>query len=236
MARANSGKLINDDVAIGEGKLAGKGIYAARDFKKGELVVSYNLKELTQAEFDALPTGEWEWTHSFWGKIYLFPEPGRYVNSDDNPTTYPDLERQGDYALRDIKKGEAITIDDRIELRHELETFLEAYEKAANSRDFNEVDPFIADDATFWFTNGAFNSKENIRKAFQKTWLHIQDETYTIADVQWIAANYWVSACTYKFKSDGMVDGKRQVCEGRGTNVLRRINGSWRITHEHLSR
>lgn len=232
MARVNS----DNDVAIGEGKLAGKGVYAARDFKKGELVVPYNLKELTQAEFDTLPNGEWEWTHSFWGKIYLFPKPGRYVNSDANPTTYPDLKRQGDYALRDIKKGEAITIDDRIELRHELETFLEAYEKATNSRDFGEVDPLIADDAIFWFTNGVFNSKEEIRKAFQDTWQHIQDETHAIAGVQWIATTYWISACTYKFKSDGIVDGKRQVYEGRGTNVLRRLNGSWRIAHEHLSR
>jgi SnoaL-like domain len=65
-----------NDVVIGEGKLAGKGVYAARHFKKGDLVVPYNLKELTQAEFDALPAGEWEWTHSFWGRIHLFPEPG----------------------------------------------------------------------------------------------------------------------------------------------------------------
>lgn len=227
---------MNNDVVIGEGKLAGKGIYAARDFKKGELIVPYNLKELTQAEFDALPADEREWVHSFWGKMYLFPEPGRYVNSADNPTAYPDLERRGDYALRDIKKGEAITIDDRVELRNELETFLEAYEKAANSRDFNTVAPFIADDAAFWFTNGVFDGKENIREAFENTWRDIQNEEYAIADVRWIATNYWMSACTYRFKSDGIVDGKRQVYEGKGTNVLRRISGSWRIVHEHLSR
>ncbi|MGH3248935.1 MAG: nuclear transport factor 2 family protein [Trebonia sp.] len=82
---------------------------------------------------------------------------------------------------------------------------------------------------------GHVPGKENVREAFQ-TWQHIQDETYTITEIQWIATNYWVSACTYKFKSDGTVDGKRQVCEGKGTNVLRRIHGSWRITHAHLSR
>src|SRR5579872_1893379 len=118
------------DVIIGNGKLAGKGVYAARDFEEGELVVPYHLKKLTQAEFDALPAGEWQWTHSFWGEIYLFPKPGRYVNHDENPSTFPDLERRGDFALRPIKKGEAITINDRIELQSELDTFLEAYEKA----------------------------------------------------------------------------------------------------------
>jgi hypothetical protein len=30
-------------IVIGEGNLAGKGIYAARDFKKDEIIISYNL-------------------------------------------------------------------------------------------------------------------------------------------------------------------------------------------------
>jgi ketosteroid isomerase-like protein len=223
------------DVIIGQGKLAGKGVYAARDFKEGELVVPYNLRALTQAEFDALPDGEWEWTHSFWGRIYLFPEPARYVNSATDPSTYPDLERRGDYALRDIRKGEAITIDDRIELRHELETFLEAYERAVNSRNFSNVAPLIADDASFWLADGNFKGKEAVRKAFEDIWKRIQEETYTPSDVQWIAASYRVASCTYALQSDDAASGEYQVCRGKGTSVLARLNGSWRIVHEHLS-
>ncbi len=225
-----------NDVTIGKGKLAGKGVYAARDFKEGELVVTYNLKELTQAAFNVSPHSEREWTHSFWGKIYLFPEPARYVNHDDDPSTFPDLGRMGNYALRPIKKGEAVTINDKIELQHELETFLEAYEKAANGGNFSYVAPFIADDATFWFTNGEFSGKPAIERAFEGTWANIRNEAYAISDVRWITCNYWVSACTYKFRSDGWVDGQRQVYEGRGTNILKRVDGSWRIVHEHLSK
>ncbi|WP_051271804.1 nuclear transport factor 2 family protein [Shimazuella kribbensis] len=220
-----------DNVIIGKGKLAGKGVYAAKDFEKGELVVPYNLKELSQSEFDALSHSEREWTHSFWGKIYLFSEPARYVNHDDNPSTFPDLDRRGNYALRKIKKGEAITIDDTIELRHELDTFLEAYEIAVNSRDFSKIEPLIADYATFWFANDEYSGKSDIKKACEDIWSKIQNEAYIISNVQWIASNYWVSACTYRFK----YSGKRQVYEGHGTNVLRRIDGSWRIVHEHLS-
>lgn len=225
----------NPDVTIGPGNLAGKGIYAARDFKEGELVVPYNLKELTQEEFDALPDGEWEWTHTFYGKIYHFPEPERYVNHADDPTTYP-TPGKGDVALRDIKKGEAITINDKIELQRELDTFLEAYEEAANSRDFSKVAPFIAGDATFWFTNGQFSGKQEIKKAFEDTWQNIQDETYTISDIKWSAATYWAAACTYSFKSDGITNGERQVYEGHGTSIIRRMAGRWRIVHEHLSK
>ena len=232
---SNKSEPANSPVVIGKGKLAGKGVYAARDFEKGELVVPYHLNELTQAEFDALPDGEWEWTHTFYGKIYHFPEPERYVNHDENPSTYP-TPGVGDVALRPIKKGEAITSNDKIELQRELDTFLEAYETAANSRDFSKVAPFIADDAIFWFTNGIFNGKPAIQEAFEDTWHNIQDEAYTITNVKWVATSYWVATCTYEFKSDGVVNGKRQVYEGHGTNVVKRIAGRWRIVHEHLSK
>ncbi|MBI4836364.1 MAG: nuclear transport factor 2 family protein [Candidatus Abawacabacteria bacterium] len=141
----------------------------------------------------------------------------------------------GDFALRTIKKGEAITIDDTIELRNELNTFLEAYEKAANSCDFANVAPLVANDAAFWFTNGTYEGKKDIQKAFEETWAKIQNETYSIANIKWIIATYWNSVCSYTFKSEGVVDGKKRIFKGRGLNVLKRIDGNWRIVHEHLS-
>ena len=117
------------DVVIGKGKLAGKGVHAARNFKKGELVKSWNLKELTQDEFNKLPKSEHMFVHSFWGKMYLFPEPSRYTNHSANPNVYSDFKKQCDYALRPIKKGEMITVDATNEVRTELITFAEAREK-----------------------------------------------------------------------------------------------------------
>ena len=117
------------DVVIGKGKLAGKGVYAARDFKKGELVELYNLKALTQNEFDSIPKNEQMFVHSFWGKMYLFPEPSRYINHSANPNTILDLNKMCDYAIRPIKKGEMITTNATQEVRNELETFVESYEK-----------------------------------------------------------------------------------------------------------
>lgn len=99
------------EVIIGKGNLNGKGIYANRDFKKDEVVIKYNLKSLSEQEFENLPESEKEFTHTHRGVIYLYSEPERYVNHSDEPNTYQDLTSKCDVALRDIKKGEMITCD-----------------------------------------------------------------------------------------------------------------------------
>lgn len=104
-----------NDVVIGNGKLAGKGVYAARDFKKDEIVITYILRPLTQKEYKQLPRNEKMFTHKHNGQIYIYSEPERYVNHSDNPNTYQDVQRQYDIALRNIKKGEMITSDAKIE-------------------------------------------------------------------------------------------------------------------------
>jgi hypothetical protein len=118
-----------NDVYIGKGKLAGRGVYAGRNFKKGEVVKYYNLKTLTRADFDALPKSERMFVHSFWGEMYLFPEPSRYTNHSTNPNTKSDLKRMCDIAIKPIKKDEMITINASIEVQNELETFIEVLEK-----------------------------------------------------------------------------------------------------------
>lgn len=118
----------------------------------------------------------------------------------------------------------------------DLTNLLSEYEKFANTNDFNSLLPFIDEQALYWFTNGTYRGIEEIRRAFEETWAHIQKEKYTISDVSWLFANETEAVCTYHFCSDGIVDGKSQKYFGRGTNVLQKKNGHWKITHEHLSK
>ena len=100
-----------NDLTIGNGNLDGKGVYANRDFKKGEVVIQYNLKPLTEKQYEQLPEKEKMFTHNHWGTFYLYSEPERYVNHSDTPNAYQDLINQCDIALKPIKKGEMITVD-----------------------------------------------------------------------------------------------------------------------------
>jgi len=119
---------------------------------------------------------------------------------------------------------------------NELDQFLRAYEVAANSCNFDNVEPLIAEDATFWFTNGTFVGRSAIRAAFENTWANIQDENYTLSNVQWVGQTATLAVCTYNFRSDGIVDGQRQVYEGHGTNIIEKRGQQWLMVHEHLSK
>lgn len=104
------------DIIIKKSKIGQfeKGVFANRDFKKGEIVVRYpNLKPLTKKEFQELPESEKRFTHKHLGVMYLYPSPARYVNHSSNPNTTQNLKERCDVAMRDINKGEEITTDSK---------------------------------------------------------------------------------------------------------------------------
>ena len=101
-------KKVNN-ITIGKGNLAGKGVYAAKDFKKGEVVIQYQLKALTEKEYDKLKQSERTFVHKHKGQIYLYSKPERFVNHSSTPNTYQNLDKKQDIALREIQKGEMIT-------------------------------------------------------------------------------------------------------------------------------
>jgi hypothetical protein len=99
------------DVILGRGELSGKGVYANKDFKTGEVVIRYSLKHLSEDELGTLPQSEKVFVHKHRGNKYLYSEPERYVNHSEVPNTKQDLENGFDIAICDIKKGEMITTD-----------------------------------------------------------------------------------------------------------------------------
>lgn len=89
----------------------GLGVFATKDFKKGEIVVQWNLQVLTHEAYGKLSEYEKNnFCHKREGVIYYYPIPERYVNRSDSSNVFPDFEKQADIALRDIKKGEELAI------------------------------------------------------------------------------------------------------------------------------
>ncbi|MBO9099930.1 MULTISPECIES: YybH family protein [unclassified Rhizobium] len=113
---------------------------------------------------------------------------------------------------------------------------MKLYETKVNLRRFDEVAPLISADAVFWFTDGTHCGIDAIRAAFQETWRKLQNETYWLEDVDWIAVTDNAASCIYRFRWRAEIDGKIYEGDGRGTTILRKDYAQWKIVHEHLSR
>lgn len=100
------------DVVVKKSEIHGKGVFAARDFKKGEVVIDYSTCSipLTKEQVDELPEGEKRYVSYVGnGKWVLFKPPARFVNHSCDPNT--NSKSECDIAVRDIKEGEEITAD-----------------------------------------------------------------------------------------------------------------------------
>lgn len=102
---------MNEFVEVRKSKKHGNGIFALKDFNIGEKLYSFekgwtvshseiaNLSELEKIHLDRIGEDQYE----------IIEFPGCYINHSCEPNT-EEKNREG-YALRDIKKGEEITID-----------------------------------------------------------------------------------------------------------------------------
>ena len=94
----------------------------------------------------------------------------------------------------------------------------------------------IADDAIYLFSNRTSHiGKAAIREVLIANFESIRSEAYKIRNLQWLVISKEVAACVYEFAWSGEIDDKPASGGGRGTSILRCIDGDWLVVHEHLS-
>lgn len=98
------------DILIKKSPVQGKGVFAKRNFSKGEIVIKWNTTHILIAEeVKKLPKNEQEYVSAYDGKYILFQEPERYVNHSCEPNTK--AMNNSDIAIKNIKKDEEIITD-----------------------------------------------------------------------------------------------------------------------------
>ncbi|WP_439879664.1 YybH family protein [Pontibacter sp. MBLB2868] len=117
----------------------------------------------------------------------------------------------------------------------ELNAIMNAYVAATNSHDFENVQPLLLSDAIYWFNKSESQGIAAIRKNFESTWGFLPDEVYGIVNIKWLSVEKNSATCIYEYTYQGTHEGKPMKGKGRGTSVLVRHHGKWRIAHEHLS-
>jgi len=103
---------MNQGIIVKKSKIDKKGVFAARNFRKGEIVLKWNPEILKKSEVDNLSDKLKHYVYG--GKVgkgrYFFMQPPeRYINHSCEANTK--TKNFCDVATRDIKKGEEITSD-----------------------------------------------------------------------------------------------------------------------------
>ncbi len=98
------------DIIIKRSKINKKGVFAARNFKKGEEVIKWGHSIINKSEIGKLDASDKHYIYKVGeNKYFLMQSPEKYVNHSCAANTR--VKNCCDVAIRDIRKGEEITSD-----------------------------------------------------------------------------------------------------------------------------
>ena len=98
------------DIMVKKSKIQGKGVFAGRNFRKGETVMEWDTSiVLIESDARKIPLKKRKYLVSYDGMYILTQSPEKYLNHSCMPNT---MEKSHcDIALRNIRKGEELTTD-----------------------------------------------------------------------------------------------------------------------------
>ncbi len=94
------------------------------------------------------------------------------------------------------------------------------------------------DNAIFGFSStrhDRFSGKEDLRETFEYYLSEGEEVKYEIKDINVVEYDN-IAIATFYWRVTIKSGSKVTEIPGRGSHVYRRINGEWRIVHEHFSR
>ncbi|MBI5466977.1 MAG: SET domain-containing protein [Candidatus Kerfeldbacteria bacterium] len=104
-----------NDVVVKKSKIHGRGVFAKRQFRRGEVVMQWDVAQrVTKKQLVTLtPKDKTYLNRDAHGHLILLKSPERYVNHSSRPNTR--VKGAADVAIRTIKTGEEITSDYTLE-------------------------------------------------------------------------------------------------------------------------
>lgn len=117
--------------------------------------------------------------------------------------------------------------------------FLHEFERFADREEFAEIRELIDEDAFFRFNDGDFVGRAAIQAAFERTWRgdpKVAKTRFHLSDITVLTVDERTATATYTYHWEGVQGDRPFAIRGRGTRVLVRDGGAFRIVHEHLSR
>ena len=115
------------------------------------------------------------------------------------------------------------------------EKFVEKYEAALATQDWQQVAPLVHPEACVTFSSGSVHiGKTAVRQAFERNFALIQDETYAIENVHWVKKDGDTAVYLFTFHWSGIINGEPASGAGTGSSVLINSEDGWQLLIEHL--
>jgi ketosteroid isomerase-like protein len=93
----------------------------------------------------------------------------------------------------------------------------------------------VHEDACVTFSSGMVHKgKIEVRKAFEKNFSLIKDESYFITNVHWVMKHNDIAVYLFDFNWSGIINDKPASGAGRGSSVIIYENDKWQLLVEHL--
>jgi len=115
------------------------------------------------------------------------------------------------------------------------DNFIEKYEAALATQDWQQVAPLVHPEACVTFSSGIVHiGKEAVRRAFESNFAAIKDETYAIENVHWVRKERDTAVYLFTFHWSGIINGEPASGAGTGSSVLINSENGWLLLVEHL--
>jgi SET domain-containing protein len=99
---------MSKNIIIKKSKINKKGVFARRDFKKGDVILKWKPKILRKPEAEKLEDNQRHYLYKVGrNKYFLMQSPEKFVNHSCEANTR--VKNNCDVAVRNIEKGEEIT-------------------------------------------------------------------------------------------------------------------------------
>lgn len=101
---------MNENIIVKKSKINKKSVFAARNFRKGDVVLKWNPKILEKSEVEKLKDNQKHYLYEVGkNKYFLMQPPEKLVNHSCEANTQ--VKNSCDVAIKNIKRGEEITLD-----------------------------------------------------------------------------------------------------------------------------
>ncbi|MBS1612354.1 MAG: nuclear transport factor 2 family protein [Bacteroidetes bacterium] len=115
--------------------------------------------------------------------------------------------------------------------------FIAAYTAALASQTWQQVAPFIADEAVVTISTGSvYRGIAAIQQAYQRNFELIQSEEYSMRDIHWLHQGDDIAVYTFSFSWQGIINGELANGSGQGSAVIKRYNDTWKLLAEQLGK